>query len=122
MMRRREFISLLGGAAVAWPLAARAQQAERSWNVGVLVGLREDDPDTQARLAGLRAGLEKLGWSEGRNIRIHYRFAPPRHSDPGIGEGISFPSTRCVAQPSVAGHTCVAGSDPNNPNRVRGRC
>ena len=76
-VRRREFITLLGGAAVAWPLAARAQQSERSRNVGVLVGLREDDPDTQARLVGLRAGLERLGWSEGRNIRIHYRFAPP---------------------------------------------
>jgi putative ABC transport system substrate-binding protein len=76
-MIRREFITLLGGAAVAWPLTARAQQPERSRNVGVLVGLREDDPDTQARLAGLRVGLERLGWSEGRNIRIHYRFAPP---------------------------------------------
>ena len=75
-MRRRDFITLLGSAA-AWPLAARAQQSERSRNVGVLIGLREDDPDTQARLVGLRAGLERLGWSEGRNIRIHYRFAPP---------------------------------------------
>ena len=77
MSTRREFITLLGGAAAAWPLAARAQQSERSRNVGVLVGLREDDPDTQARLVGLRAGLERLGWSEGRNIRIHYRCAPP---------------------------------------------
>ena len=73
---RREFITLLGGAAV-WPIVARAEQSERSRNVGVLVGLREDDPDTQARLVGLRAGLERLGWSEGGNIRIHYRFAPP---------------------------------------------
>jgi putative ABC transport system substrate-binding protein len=76
-MRRREFITFVGGAAAAWPLAAHAQQSERTRNVGVLVGLREDDPDTQARLVGLREGLEKLGWSEGRNIRIHYRFAPP---------------------------------------------
>jgi putative ABC transport system substrate-binding protein len=76
-MRRREFITLLVGAAAAWPLAVRAQQPQRLRNVGVLVGLREDDPDTQARIAGLRAGLERLGWSEGRNIDIHYRFAPP---------------------------------------------
>jgi putative ABC transport system substrate-binding protein len=76
-MRRREFITLLGGTAVAWPLAARAQQFERSRNLGMLLGLREDDPDTQARLVALRAGLEKLGWAEGRNIRIQYRFAPP---------------------------------------------
>jgi putative tryptophan/tyrosine transport system substrate-binding protein len=74
-MNRREFITLLGGAA-AWPLAARAQQSERIRRIGVLVGEAEDDPDTSARLAGLRPGLERLGWYEGRNVRIDYRFAP----------------------------------------------
>ena len=76
-LKRREFITLLGGAVAAWPLIARAQHSERSRNLGMLVGLREDDPDTQARLVDLRVGLEKLGWAEGRNIRIQYRFAPP---------------------------------------------
>jgi putative ABC transport system substrate-binding protein len=76
-VRRREFITLLGGAAAAWPLAARAQQSERSRNLGMLLGLRENDPDTQARLVALRVGLENFGWAEGRNIRIQYRFAPP---------------------------------------------
>jgi len=80
-MKRRAFITLLGGSAAAtysfWPLAARAQQPERVRRIGMLLGLREDDPDTQARLVALRAGLEKLGWAEGRNIRIQYRFAPP---------------------------------------------
>jgi putative tryptophan/tyrosine transport system substrate-binding protein len=75
-MRRREFISLLGGAATAWPLAARAQQGERMRRIGVLMGLPENDADTNARLAGFRQELERLGWSEGRNIRIDYRFAP----------------------------------------------
>jgi len=75
-MRRRQFITLLSGAAVAWPLAARAQQSERMPRVGVLMGLRQDDPDTKARLAKFRQGLETLGWSEGRNVRIDYRFAP----------------------------------------------
>jgi putative ABC transport system substrate-binding protein len=75
-MRRREFITLLGGGAVAWPLAARAQQSERMPRIGVLVGLAEDDQETKARLAAFREGLEKRGWSEGRNIRIDYRFAP----------------------------------------------
>jgi putative tryptophan/tyrosine transport system substrate-binding protein len=75
-MQRREFITLLGGAAAAWPLAARAQQPDRMRRIGVLVGLTEDDPDTNARLAGLRQGLERLGWSEGRNVHIDYRFAP----------------------------------------------
>ena len=73
-MRRREFISLLGGAAAAWPLAARAQQGMR--RIGVLVGLAENDPEMKERLARLRQGLEKLGWAEGSNLRIDYRFAP----------------------------------------------
>jgi len=74
-VNRRAFITLLGGAA-AWPLAARAQQSERMRRIGVLVGLAEDDQETKARLAAFREGLEKRGWSEGRNVRIDYRFAP----------------------------------------------
>jgi ABC-type uncharacterized transport system substrate-binding protein len=74
-MQRRKFITLLGGAAAAWPLAAHAQQADRVRRIGVLMGFAEDDPETKARLAGYRQELERLGWSEGRNIRIDYRFA-----------------------------------------------
>ena len=74
-MKRRQFITLLGGAA-AWPLAARAQLSEGARQIGVLMGLAEDDPDTKARLFVLRQGLEKLGWVEGHNVRIDYRFAP----------------------------------------------
>ena len=72
-VRRREFITLLGGAA-AWPLAARAQQPDRMRRIGVLVNLAEDDPEMQLWLTAFRQGLEKLGWSEGRNVRIDYRF------------------------------------------------
>ena len=75
-MKRREFITLFGGAAAAWPLAARAQQSERMRRIGVLGGFAENDPEIKARLAGFRQGLERLGWSEGRNVRIDYRFAP----------------------------------------------
>src|SRR6266480_4615644 len=75
-MRRREFITLLGGVAAAWPLVVRAQQAEQVRRIGVLMGLSEDHPETKARLAGFRRGLEKRGWFEGRNVRIDYRFAP----------------------------------------------
>jgi putative tryptophan/tyrosine transport system substrate-binding protein len=75
-MQRRKFITLLGGAVAAWPLAAQAQQPERERRIGVLVGLADGDPDTKVRLAGFQQGLEKLGWSEGRNVRIDYRFAP----------------------------------------------
>src|SRR6516162_2967414 len=68
-MRRREFISLLGGAA-AWPLTARAQQAERMRRIGVLMDLAEDDPEGQVRIAAFLQGLQQLGWTDGRNVRI----------------------------------------------------
>ena len=74
-MKRREFITLLGGAAAAWPLAARAQQGERMRRIGALIGGAETDPESRARVAALREGLEQRGWSEGRNLRIDYRWA-----------------------------------------------
>jgi len=75
-MRRRDFVTLLGGAA-AWPLLVRAQQPDRIRRVAVLIGLAEDDPDAEARLGALWQVLEKLGWSEGRNIHLEVRFALP---------------------------------------------
>jgi putative ABC transport system substrate-binding protein len=74
-MKRREFITLLGAVAAAWPLAARAQQSERMRRIGLLASLAEDDPEAKARLAAFRQGLERRGWSEGQNIHIDYRFA-----------------------------------------------
>jgi len=74
-MKRREFITLLGGSAVAWPLAAPAQQAERIRRIGVLVALAQDDPQGQARLAAFVQGLQELGWTNGRNVRIDTRWA-----------------------------------------------
>jgi putative ABC transport system substrate-binding protein len=70
LLKRREVVTGLVSAAAAWPLAARAQRPERMRRIGVLAALNEDDPDMQARLAGFRQGLERLGWSEGRNVRI----------------------------------------------------
>src|SRR6266699_1304233 len=75
-MRRREFITLLGGTAAAWPLAARGQQPDRVRRVGVLMSASENDAEYQAYLAAFEEGLQKLGWSEGRNIRIDHRWAP----------------------------------------------
>jgi putative ABC transport system substrate-binding protein len=72
-MRRREFITLLGGAVVTWPLAARAQQRERLRRIGVLIGLPADDPEGQARITAFVQGLQELGWTDGRNVRIEYR-------------------------------------------------
>ena len=74
-MKRREFITLLGGAAAAWPLAARAQQRERIRRIGVLMAYAEGDKEAQAWMAAFRDGLEKLGWMENGNVRIDYRWA-----------------------------------------------
>jgi putative tryptophan/tyrosine transport system substrate-binding protein len=74
-MRRREFITLLGGAAAAWPFAARAQQGERVRRIGVFVAGVADNPEYQARNAGFLQGLGELGWTIGRNLRIDYRWA-----------------------------------------------
>ena len=76
-MRRREFITLLGGTAVAWPLAARAQQPERIRRIGVLMGYAESDSEGRAFVTAFRERLQKLGWTEGRNIRIDTRWATP---------------------------------------------
>jgi len=74
-MRRREFISLLGGAAATWPLATRAQQPDRMRRIGVLMNLAADDAEGQARSAAFLQALQQLGWSDGRNVRIDYRWA-----------------------------------------------
>jgi len=73
-MRRRDFITLLGIAALARPLKARAQQGGGMRRIGVLFGLTESDPETRDRMEALREGLEKLGWTPGRNIEMDYRF------------------------------------------------
>jgi putative tryptophan/tyrosine transport system substrate-binding protein len=74
-VRRRDFITLLGGAAATWPFAALAQQAERVRRIGVLVALAEDDPESVARRAAFEQALQASGWTVGRNIRIEYRWA-----------------------------------------------
>ena len=75
LYRRREFITLLGGAAAGWPLAARAQQGERMRRIGVLMPAAADDAEFQARVAAFLQGLQQLGWTIGRNVRIDTRWA-----------------------------------------------
>jgi putative ABC transport system substrate-binding protein len=72
-INRRETIALLGGAA-AWPLVARAQQRERVRRIGVLMNLAADDPESQARLTAFGQTLQELGWTDGRNVLIEYRW------------------------------------------------
>src|SRR5215510_817752 len=74
-MKRREFISLVGSAAAVWPLAARAQEPGRVRRVAVLLALVNSDPEGQPRIAAFQRELENLGWTEGRNIKIEYRWA-----------------------------------------------
>jgi putative ABC transport system substrate-binding protein len=74
-VRRREFITLFGAGAAAWPLAARAQQPERMRRIGVLLSTAADDPESSARTASFLKGLQQLGWIEGRNLRIDIRWA-----------------------------------------------
>jgi hypothetical protein len=74
-MRRREFITFLGGAAAMWPLAARAQQSDRVRRIGVLLASTADDQEFRARLAAFTQALTRLGWSDGQNLRIDIRWA-----------------------------------------------
>jgi hypothetical protein len=69
---RREFITLLGGAAAVWPLAAHTQEAQRIRRVGIITGVGESDPDTLARHEAFRRSLQQLGWIEGRNVRFDF--------------------------------------------------
>jgi putative ABC transport system substrate-binding protein len=73
-MRRRDFITLVGGSAVAWPLALRAQQSGQMRRIGVLMPFARDNSDGQARIAAFLQGLQKLGWAEGSNLQIEYRW------------------------------------------------
>ena len=73
-MRRREFITLLGGATASWPFAGRAQQGDRVRRIGVLMNIAADDPEAPVRVAAFAQGLQELGWTIGRNLRIEYRW------------------------------------------------
>jgi putative ABC transport system substrate-binding protein len=74
LMKRREFISLLGGAAVAWPRAVSAQQGERMRRIGVFMPAAANDPESMSRITALLQGLQALGWTDGRNVRIDFRW------------------------------------------------
>ena len=99
-MKRREFIALLGGAA-AWPLEARAQQRERMRRIGVLVGgLSADDPEWQARSNAFIQGLQERGWSDGRNMRVEYRWGLSETGRPMPTRAMSPRSVKASTKPA----------------------
>ena len=121
-MRRREFITLLGGAAAAWPLAARAQQGERMRRIGVLMHAAADDPEGQARIAAFLQGLQQLGWTDGRNVRIDYRWARGRcrrHSQIRGGIGRARAGRHPGRWRRRPWRRCAG--DPHRADRVRDR-
>jgi putative ABC transport system substrate-binding protein len=92
-MRRRDFITLLGGAAAAWPLVARAQQGTRMRRIGVYIALAADDPEGQTRNAAFLQGLQQLDWTVGKNVRIDYRW--------GIGDFREYAKELVALAPDV---------------------
>ena len=117
-MQRREFITLLGGVAAAWPLAARAQQADRVRRVGVLVNLDADDPGSLARSKAFLRGLQEKGWIDGHNIRIDYRWVTdnlPKYAAELLA--LSPDVVLANANPSLS---AFQNSQPHDPDRVRG--
>ena len=121
MIRRREFITLLGGAAVGWPFSARAQQSERIRRIGVLMWGDENDPGQKALLSAFIQGLSELGWTDGRNVRMDLRW-----------HGSDINRIRAVAQELVGlqPHVILASSTPatialqqetGTPDRLYGR-
>jgi putative tryptophan/tyrosine transport system substrate-binding protein len=108
-VKRREFITLIGGAA-AWPLAARAQQSQRVRRVGVLRGYAESNREGQAFVAAFREGLQKLGWSENRNLRIDTRWAISDDADSIQRYGDAATNAHYPSR-SSAGHHCAGVAD-----------
>jgi putative ABC transport system substrate-binding protein len=107
-MRRREFITFIGGAAAAaWPLAARAEQAERMRRIGVLTNLAENDPEGQARHTAFLRGLQEFGWVEGRNLRVEYRGTAG-----DAGRGQKYAAELVALAPDVILTTGSAGLAP----------
>src|SRR5262245_42662652 len=118
-MNKREFITLLGGAAAAWPLAARAQQRERMRRIGVVTNLSSDDPAQQSRVLAFAQTLAQWGWTEGRNVRIDIRWGAT-DPDPGLGSiarGGGAPDQRARCRRDRARHYRIHAALEWRPDR-----
>jgi putative tryptophan/tyrosine transport system substrate-binding protein len=114
-MRRRDFIAGIGGAA-AWPVAAKAQQGDRMRRVGVLMASDENDAEAKANLSGFTQGLAELGWTNGRNVRMDFRWAPT-----SVDRMRMFAKEMVDLQPEVILATRLRRSLHSSTRRVRSR-
>jgi putative ABC transport system substrate-binding protein len=120
-VRRREFITLLGGAAAAWPVAARAQQRERMRRIGVLMNLTADDPQSTLRVAAFAQGLERLGWTLGGNVQIDYRWGAGNLERIGgfAADLVALAPDVILTTGALTGRTIATGK-PHRADRIRG--
>jgi putative ABC transport system substrate-binding protein len=110
-VKRREFITLIGGATAGWPLAAHAQQREQMRRIGVLTPFTEDDQEAKAWLMAFQEGLHQLGWTQGRNVSIDYRWAEDRQQinatelvkmAPDVLVAVATPAVEALPGPAAA--------------------
>ena len=120
-MRRRDFITLAGGSAAAWPLAARAQQPERMRRVGVLMGFAENDPEGKLWFFSFAQAFQELGWIDGRNVRIDVRW-DVSNSDPNQKLAKELVSLKSRRDPRAWDATdCFASArNTHDPDRIWG--
>jgi putative tryptophan/tyrosine transport system substrate-binding protein len=117
-MKRREFITLLGGVTVAWPIAARAQLGATR-RIGVLIGGRESDGEGQRRLAAFREELQNLGWAEPRNIQIDTRWAAPGDTEAAqrLAKELVALQPDLLVSSSTPPHGGAAATNAHDPHR-----
>ena len=119
---RRELLAALGGAAAAWPLAAGAQQPDKVRRVGVLMGFPESDSQAQGYIAAFRDGLHKLGWTDGRDVRIGIRWATPADADLMQRFAKELVAARPHPFEYHPHHGRTASADAHHPDRFRDGC
>jgi hypothetical protein len=119
-MRRREFITFLGGSMVAWPCAIRAQQVERVRRIGVRSALAADDPQGNAMIAAFKQGLQQLGWADGRNLQTEYRWGAGKcRRYTQIRDRTGKPCAGCLGSHGWLERRAVTPGDQDSPDRIR---
>ena len=119
---RREFVAALGGAAAAWPLAARAQQGDRVRRIGVLIGSDQNDPDARRRLSAFTQALAGLGWTDGRNVRMDLRWGGDDiNRIRALARELVGLQPDIIVTAATPGDRCRPAGDADDPDRLCGR-